>query len=80
MPAGVSPCPVLGELRAIAKHAVKDHVILIDDIRYFKHGIAQWCNITLGDIIDGIMAINPDYWITFEPGVTENDILIAVVQ
>jgi hypothetical protein len=80
LPEGTSPCPVLGELRAIADHSIKDHIIMIDDIRYFKHGIEQWLNITLGDIVDGIMAINPDYWITFEKGITDNDILIAVAQ
>jgi len=80
LPPGTSPCPVLGELRAIAAHACKQHLVLIDDIRYFKRGMPQWLNITLGDIVDGIMAINPNYWITFEKGVTDNDVLIAVAQ
>lgn len=79
LPPGTLPCPVLAELRALAKHPIKDHLIMMDDIRYYKHGIEQWQNINLGDIIDELMRINPKYWITFEPGITDSDILIAKV-
>lgn len=80
LPAGVLPCPILAELRAIAEHPIKNHFIMIDDIRYFKTGIAQWQNITLGDIVDHILSINEDYWLTFEKGITEFDILVAEVK
>jgi hypothetical protein len=77
LPRGTSPCPLLGELRAIAAHPVKGHVVLIDDCRYFWKGIRQWENITMCEIILHVMAIDPAYWITMEPGVRPNDILVA---
>ena len=77
LPAGASPCPLLGELRAIAAHKVKGHLIMIDDCRYFWRGIEQWQGINMSDIIQHIMGVDPGYWITFEKGVTPNDILIA---
>lgn len=78
---GVSPCPLLNELRAIADHPVKDHVILIDDIRYFWLGIPQWQKVTVTQIVQMIVTqINPDYWIRFEEGVTPADILVATLR
>ena len=75
----VDKCPVLQDLGAIAGHAVKDHVIMIDDIRYFRTGLPMWNGIRLGDIIDVIMAINPAYQVHFEDGHEPNDILVAEV-
>ena len=75
---GVSPCPLLSELRAIAEHPVKDHVILIDDIRYFWQGIAPWKNVTVSQIVRMLVEVNPFFWIRFEQGVTPADILVAV--
>jgi len=78
---GMSKCPVLLDLQAIREHPVKDHVILIDDIRYFRGpGIAQWGNVTLSDILEMIMDVNPNYWTTFEAGFCPNDILVARVN
>lgn len=66
---GINPCPVLFDLLAIAQHPVKGHVILIDDIRYFRRGgIVEWNSINLGDIMGAIMDISPEYRITFEDG------------
>jgi hypothetical protein len=78
LPPGVSPCPLLAELRAIAEHPVKRHVILIDDVRYFWRGIPQWGNITVSHIVQMVLEVNPLYWIRFEPGVTAADILVAI--
>lgn len=77
---GVSPCPLLAEIRAIAEHPIKDHVIMIDDIRYFWRGIAQWNNITTNDIIQMVLDVNPLYWIRFEEGVTPVDIMVATLD
>jgi len=77
---GVDPCPLLAELRAIAEHHVKDHVILIDDIRYFWKGIAQWNNITVNDILQMVLDVNPLYWVRFEEGVGPVDILVATLD
>lgn len=81
LPNGVSKCPLLNDVIAIRNHSVKTHTILIDDIRYFRGaGIEQWGNITIGDILEIIMQINPEYQISFEAGSIENDILVATIQ
>lgn len=80
LPNGVSKCPILDDLIAIRNHSVKTHTILVDDIRLFRHRrVEQWGNISIGDILEVIMQINPKYHIWFEPGFTENDILVATI-
>jgi len=73
---GISPCPLIGELCAIAEHPIKDHVILIDDVRHFWRGIPQWENITVSDIL-AILVDAGDYWIKFETGIRKGDIIVA---
>jgi hypothetical protein len=63
---GWDNCPVLLELKTIANHAIKNHVILIDDIPDFKSGVCD--AITVDQLTDGIKAINPSYVITYEDG------------
>lgn len=77
---GFSPCPLLAELRAIAEHPIADHVILIDDIRYFWEGIPQWNGITVTDIVRMVLEVNPAYWLHFHEGVTPLDILAATAD
>jgi hypothetical protein len=67
--------PVLKELEAIQKHPIKNHTILIDDIRCF--GTADFDFIELSEIVQKIKEINPDYVITYQDGFQPNDILIA---
>lgn len=70
--------PLLDELLAIKKHKIKDHIIMIDDVRMFD--TPEWNKIGHDKIIDLIMDINQDYKITYHPsphGV--GDILVAKV-
>ena len=77
----VNKCPILHDLRAIAGHVIKNHIILIDDMRYFKAGgIPQWNGIKLGDIMEVILDINPNYVLSFENGFVQDDILVAQVK
>ena len=76
----VSKCPILLDLRAISDHPIKNHVILIDDIRYFATGLPMWGGIMLGDIMSMILEINPEYKIDFADGHVPNDILVAEVK
>jgi hypothetical protein len=78
LPEGISLCPLLNELRAIADHPIKEHLILVDDIRYFWKGLPQWGGVSIGQIVQLIVEANPNYWIRFEEGVTKADILVAV--
>jgi len=70
--------PLLKELNAIKKHHIKNHTILIDDVRQFG---TIWFNfLSLDTIIAKILEINPSYKIFFVDGYVRNDILIAQVQ
>lgn len=72
--------PVLFELEAIAKHPVKNHIIMVDDIDDFDAGQYDDVKgpITSTMIKDKIKEINPDY--TFEQyGEEGHTILVATV-
>jgi hypothetical protein len=73
--------PIMEELAAIAKHPIKNHTILIDDMRLLRDKPDVWKPFTLCicDIEEFIHVINPDYVITFGYGEVDNDILIAQV-
>lgn len=72
-------CPILDEIAAIAESPIKNHVILVDDIRFF--GKPEFDNISLVDVTKAIYRINPAYRFGYEAdreGV-EPDILVAAV-
>ncbi len=69
--------PILDELAIIASHPIKNHTILIDDVRLF--GTADFDYITIKTLIKIIMSINPKYTIRFEDGYIPNDVLVAEV-
>jgi hypothetical protein len=71
---GIVEFPILEELNAIKNHPIKDHTILIDDIRC-------WNNIffKIEDIKNLISSINPNYKFLLINGFVENDIIVAYV-
>lgn len=73
-----SICPVLEELDQIKAHPIKDHTIIIDDLRLMD-GIHFPVNTI--DIIKKIKEINPHYSIKFvNDHITCNDILVAFIN
>ena len=71
--------PLMQELDAIASHSIRDHIILIDDMRCWNaynptHGFET------ADILDKLKTINPDYAFSYLDGHEKNDILVARVQ
>ena len=70
-------CPVIREIKAIAEHDIKNHIILIDDVRVF--GTPAHENITIDQIKVEILKINPDYQFSFDTGCIENDVLVAQI-
>lgn len=67
--------PLLGELQIIAGHTIKDHIILIDDVRLF--GTDSYPN--LDTIVCELGKINSNYTISFwNSSDFEKDILVAV--
>jgi len=72
--------PLVKELEIISRHPIKNHIILIDDIRQMGQGV--YPHIYL--IIKKIMEINPKYKISYEDGcgkgqIFKSDILVACV-
>ncbi len=62
-------CPLINELRLIGQHPIKNHVILIDDMRIYGHLPLE----------KAIKEINPAYKIEYRDGTAKNDILMARV-
>lgn len=75
---GDTNSPILKELEAIAKHPIKTHTILIDDIRCC--GTNDFDFVERDEIIAAILRINPAYQIHFEDGYWPNDILVATIE
>jgi len=71
-------CPVLSELTQIAKHPVKNHNILIDDMRDF--GTKEHNYITINDLICAIRAINPAYEFERLSTGVPNNVLAAYID
>lgn len=77
-PMGIKLCPILEELDAILQSSIKNHTIMIDDMRCF--GINWGKGITIDMLLEKIKQINSNYIITYEDGHTPNDVLVAHVQ
>jgi hypothetical protein len=75
---GVKKCPIYDELEFISKSEIKNHTILIDDLRCFGNGL--WGDgINLDTIKNKIKKINPDYKFSLEDGHIPKDILVAYI-
>lgn len=75
---GEKKCPLYEELDFISQSPIKNHTILIDDVRCF--GVGNWGKeISVEQITEKIKKINPEYKITFEDGFIPNDILVAYI-
>ena len=73
---GFDKYPLLLELKQIAKHPIKTHIILIDDVRLFN---TEWQIGPISLIEHKILSINPEYKFSFEDGFVLNDVLVARV-
>jgi len=76
---GFMKCPILKELESISNSSVKNHIIMIDDVRVF--GNTTHCDwgeeIKLNNIIQCIKNINFNYKISYEKGCIDSDVLVA---
>jgi len=78
---GEQETPLMLELRAISRHPIKTHTILIDDLRMWS---TDNPDIGFGEaeLVDALLEINPDYRLSHENGyhlqdVFVDDILVA---
>lgn len=68
-------CPLLEELEVIKNHLVKNHTIMIDDIRCC--GTDYFDFITKEQLEAKVREINPNYVITYEDSWEKNDIMVC---
>lgn len=71
-------CPLEDELQIIAQHPIKNHIIMIDDMRCA--GTVEFDYKSRELIENAILKINPNYTIVYEYGIVPNDILISYVE
>lgn len=73
---GKKNSPLMEEFAQIAKHHIKNHTILIDDMRCW---VKEDPEIQFGeeDLKKMILSINPTYQFSYEDGHIPNDILVA---
>lgn len=78
---GSNPVPLMDEVLAIKKHHIKDHTILIDDMRLLRTHDSEWKDLqyTIHDLENVIRSINSKYSIWYEKGYAIDDILVAKV-
>lgn len=74
---GKYECPILEELKVIKKSGIKNHILMIDDIRIFRSQTHWAKDISFEKILYLLNEINSDYEIFYEDGYEPNDILIA---
>lgn len=76
---GQTYSPLMQELECIYEHPIKNHVILIDDVRQF--GTIVFDFITLETITRKLMEINPNYTIEFlDCPCQARDVLAAYIK
>jgi hypothetical protein len=83
---GAVICPLYDELAAIKAHKIKDHTILIDDMRIVGNSHHHWGKTVQKDaILKTVREINPGYSIAYTSGdlgpagggVVDSDIMVA---
>ena len=66
--------PLMLELEVIGNHPIKNHTILIDDLRLWKKSDVGF---DVEDIINKLKNMNPLYTIDYIHGHVDNDVLVA---
>lgn len=73
---GLVEDPILFELTAIQNHPIKNHLIYIDDIRLYRNGHFQT---NINELVEKVLKINNNYKISYEDGISPQDILVAEI-
>lgn len=68
--------PLHQELQVIKNHHIKEHMIMIDDVRLFENTYGT----TPAKIEAILREINPDYNIQYMNGATPTDVLVAYIN
>lgn len=71
-------CPIMEELEQIKNHPIKNHTIIVDDIRLMNDSDFP---VNLVEIVNKILRINPNYTIKFfDDFAARNDVLVAFIE
>ena len=70
----ISDCPLYKELEIIKQSEIKNHTIMIDDVRRFGKYLP---NIDKDVVQEKLLEINSDYNIVYEHGVKPEDVMVA---
>ena len=70
--------PLMRELEIIKNHPIKNHTIIIDDIRCCNTFYFDF--LSLKSIVSKINEINPEYEIIYEDVCEKNDVLVARIR
>lgn len=75
------PVPLMEELKIIGKHHIKNHTLLLDDMRLVRNK-DEWKDFPycICDIEEMIHTINPKYDISYIDGYGKDDILVAQIK
>ncbi len=74
---GIHEYPLLPELKHIKDHNIKNHIILIDDLRLWKNYDDQ---LNLETVINLISTINKEYEFFTMEGHVQDDILVCKIK
>lgn len=74
---GIHEYPLLPELNHIKNHSIKDHVIMIDDLRLWKNYDKE---LNLENVMTFIKTINEKYEFYTIEGHIEDDVLVCIVK
>ncbi len=83
---GCGKNPLHRELEAIKNHKIKNHTILIDDVRMMGTNIKEWefawgPETRRDNIIESVMKINSNYKIYYlDSSNAQNDVLVAEIE
>ncbi len=66
---GLRNDPIIQELEIIKEHPIKNHIIMVDDLR----------NLNVNKVKEKLLEINPEYEFILENGHIKNDVLVAKV-
>lgn len=67
---GLRDDPIIQELDIIGRHSIKDHTILVDDLR----------DMNVDEVKKKLVEINPEYEFYLEDGHIPNDVLVAKIK
>jgi len=80
-PQGLKKCPLYDELESIKKSNIKNHTIMIDDMRCLDGRIHWSSGITIQGVAERIKQINENYKIVFESSpFGPQDIMVAYID